>query len=98
MIRGNFFINLAIAPGLGFKGIEITGLNNEQRSHQTIGPLLQTRIAVGYEFKHFYVGATTSSIIRNFNLKDSEVNLGTGQIRLTVGARFDLENFRKTPP
>ena len=94
VIRGNFFINLAIAPGIGYKGFEIIGLDDSERSHNTLGVLLQTRIAVGYEFRRFYVGASTTSIVRNFNLQDSELNLGTGQIRLTVGTRFDLKNFR----
>jgi hypothetical protein len=90
VIRGNFFINLALAPGLGYRRYRIVDLQDETYSINTSGLQLQTRIALGYEFKRFYLGATSSTLLRNFKYDDSEMNIGTGQFRLIIGTRFDI--------
>ena len=68
----------------------MTTLDDNHRSINTLGVQLIARSAVGYEFKHFYMGLTMFVILRNFSYNVSEVNLGTGQVRLTFGKRFDI--------
>ena len=90
VLRGNFFLNLSMFPGLGYRRFELKTLDDNYRSINTLGVQLLARTAIGYEFKHFYMGLTMSVILRNFSYNVSEVNLGTGQVRLTFGKRFDL--------
>ena len=90
VLRGNFFLNLTGFPGLGYRRFDLKTMENNQTSIHTLGAQLIARTAVGYEFKHFYMGLDMSVILRNFSYKVSEVNLGTGQVRLTVGKRFDV--------
>jgi hypothetical protein len=90
VLRGNFFLNLSIFPGIGYRRFDLKTLDDSQRSIHTPGVQLLARSAMGYEFKHFYMGLTMSVILRNFSYHVSEVNLGTGQVRLTFGKRFDI--------
>jgi len=90
VIKGNFFVNLALAPGIGYRRFRIVELDNNSFFINTSGIQLQTKIAIGYEFKRFYLGATSATILRNFKHEDSEINLGAGQLRFTIGKRFDV--------
>jgi len=94
VLRGNFFINLSGFPGLGYRRFYLETLDDQHRSIHTLGVQFLARSAVGYEFKHFYMGLTMSVILRNFSYEVSEVNLGTGQVRLTFGKRFDINRKR----
>ena len=90
VLRGNFYLNLSMFPGLGYRRFDLKTLDDHHRMINTLGVQLLARSAVGYEFKHFYMGLTMSVILRNFSYEVSEVNLGTGQVRLTFGKRFDI--------
>ena len=90
VLQSNFFLNLSGFPGIGYRRFELKTLDDNHRSINTLGVQLIARSAVGYEFKHFYLGLTMSVILRNFSYDVSEVNLGTGQVRLTIGKRFDI--------
>ena len=90
VLRSNFFLNLSLFPGMGYRRFDLKTLDDTHRSINTLGVQLIARSAVGYEFKHFYMGLTMSVILRNFSYNVSEVNLGTGQVRLTFGKRFDI--------
>jgi hypothetical protein len=90
VLRSNFFLNISGFPGIGFRRFDLETMENNHRSINTLGVQLIARSAVGYEFKHFYMGLTMSVILRNFSYNVSEVNLGTGQVRLTFGKRFDI--------
>ncbi len=77
-------------PGIGFRRLAArtldggSGIVNEA-SWQVLG-----RTAMGYEFEHFYIGAMGSIILRSFEYKGYQVDLGTEQFRITVGKRFDV--------
>jgi hypothetical protein len=90
VLRGNFFLNLSMFPGIGYRRFDLKTLDDHLRTINTLGVQLIGRSAIGYEFKHFYMGLTLSVILRNFSYNVSEVNLGTGQVRLIFGKRFDL--------
>jgi hypothetical protein len=90
VLQRNFFLNLSAFPGIGYRRFNLKTLDDNHRSINTMGMQFIARSAVGYEFKHFYMGLTMSVILRNFSYDVSEVNLGTGQVRLTFGKRFDI--------
>ncbi len=90
VLGNNFFLNLSGFPGIGYRRFEMKTLDENHRSINTVGVQLIARSAVGYEFKHFYMGLNMSVILRNFSYELSQVNLGTGQVRLTFGKRFDI--------
>ena len=90
VLRGNFFLNLSMFPGIGYRRFDLKTLDDHHRTIHTLGAQLIGRSAIGYEFKHFYMGITMYVILRNFSYNVSEVNLGTGQVRLTFGKRFDI--------
>ncbi len=90
VLGNNFFLNLSGFPGIGYRRFEMKTLDENHRSINTVGVQLIARSAVGYEFKHFYMGLNMSVILRNFSYDVSQVNLGTGQVRLTFGKRFDI--------
>ncbi len=90
VIGGNFFINLQLTPGIGDRRRAArtldggSGIVNEA-AWQVLG-----RTALGYEFEHFYIGAMGSIILRSFEYKGYQVDLGTEQFRITIGKRFDV--------
>ena len=92
VMNGNFFLNVSMFPGIGYRRFDITNLDDTSRSIHTLGVQLVARSSAGYEFKHFYMGLSLSVILRNFSYHASEVNLGTGQVRLTIGKRFDISH------
>jgi hypothetical protein len=92
VLKGNFFLNLSMFPGIGYRQFDLRDLDDHRRSIHTLGVQLIARSAAGYEFKHFYLGLSMSVILRNFSYHTSEVNLGTGQVWLTIGKRFDIRH------
>jgi hypothetical protein len=92
VIRGNFYLNIGLAPGLGYKKFVLTDRDLDRHRVSTSGVLLQARLGMGYEFKRFYLGAQAVSINRNLNFEESEINLGTGQVRFIFGKRFNVQN------
>jgi hypothetical protein len=92
VIRGNFYLNIGLAPGLGYKEFVLTDRDLDRHHINTSGVLLQVRLAMGYEFRRFYLGAQAVSINRNLNFEESEINIGTGQVRFIIGKRFNIHN------
>jgi hypothetical protein len=90
VIKGNFFINFQLTPGLGYRRLEANDLAGRGGIVNKAAWQVYGRTALGYEFKSFYVGATGSIILRSFEYKDYEVDLGTEQYRIIIGKRFDV--------
>lgn len=95
VIKGNFFISLQGTPGLGLRRISGSTVNENLGIVDQLAGQFLARTALGYEFKHFYLGATASTILRSFAYKNYEVDLGTEQFRFMIGKRFDVS--RKNP-
>jgi len=94
VIKGNFFINFQLTPGIGYRRLTARTIDGgsgivNKAAWQVLG-----RTAMGYEFEHFYLGAMGSIILRSFEYKGYEVDLGTEQFRITVGKRFDVSRTR----
>ena len=94
VIRSNFFINFQLTPGIGYRRLSAKSLDGgsgivNKAAWQVLG-----RTAMGYEFESFYIGVTGSIILRSYQYKGYEVDLGTEQFRITVGKRFDVSRNR----
>ena len=90
VIRGNFYISLQATPGIGYRRLSGSTMEEGLGIVNQLAGQIQARAALGYEFKHFYLGAMGSTIIRSFKYKDYEVDLGTQQFRVMIGKRFDV--------
>ncbi len=90
VIKGNLYISLQGTPGLGYRRLSVTALNGDVEPVNQLAGQVMARLAIGYEFKHFYVGAMGSTILRSFKYKDYTVDLGTEQFRVMIGKRFDV--------
>jgi len=90
VIRGNFFISLQATPGLGYRRLSGSTVDEGLGIVNQLAGQIQAKSAIGYEFKHFYIGAMGSLILRSFKYKDYEVDLGTEQFRIMIGRRFDV--------
>ena len=94
VIRGKFFINFQLTPGMGFRRLSARTLDGGSGIVNEAALQLLGRTALGYEFKHFYAGAMASIILRSFEYKGYMVDLGTEQFRITIGKRFDVSRKR----
>jgi hypothetical protein len=94
VIKGNFFINFQLTPGIGYRRLTAKTLDGGSGIVNNAAWQVLGRTALGYEFKHFYLGVMGSIILRSFKYKDYEVDLGTEQFRITVGKRFDISSKR----
>lgn len=92
----HFFINLQLTPGLGYRRLSGVALDGSTGIVNKAAWQVFGRASIGYEFKHFYLGATASTILRSFTYKDYKVDLGTEQFRFIIGKRFDVS--RKNQP
>jgi hypothetical protein len=90
VIKGNFFLSLQGTPGMGFRRLSGSSVNGDLGIVDQLAGQFMARAAIGYEFKHFYVGATASTILRSFKYKNYVVDLGTEQFRVMIGKRFDV--------
>ncbi len=95
VIGENLFINLQLTPGLGYRRLSGTALDGNSGIVNKAAWQVYGRAAIGYEFKHFYLGATASSILRSFTYKDYKVDLGTEQFRIMIGKRFNVSRNKQ---
>ena len=90
----HFFFNLQLTPGLGYRRLTAKDLEGGSGIVNKAAWQVYGRAALGYEFKHFYLGATASTILRSFTYKEYKVDLGTEQFRIIIGKRFDVSRKR----
>ena len=90
VISKNFFVNIQATPGLGFRRLDVTAVNGESSPENSPAWQVLGRLALGYEFDWFYIGAMGSIVWRSYKYKDYEIDLGTEQFRFTIGKRFDI--------
>ena len=65
VIGRNFFINFQLTPGIGYRRLAAKTMDGgsgivNKAAWQVLG-----RSAMGYEFEHFYIGATGSIVLRS---------------------------------
>jgi len=95
VIKKNFFISLQATPGLGYRRLSVESLDHQTGDVNELAWKFLARFSLGYEFKHFYVGAKGSTIFRTIKYDSYTIDLGTEQLRIIVGKRFDVN--RKKP-
>lgn len=95
VIGKKLFINLQLTPGIGYRRLSGTALDGNSGIVNKAAWQVYGRAALGYEFKHFYLGATASTILRSFDYKDYKVDLGTEQFRIMIGRRFDVSRNKQ---
>ncbi len=93
VIARNFFISLALVPGIGLQAFSAENENKEEiASKFGFGITTTSRIALGYSKKRFYSALTFVNGSSNvFNKGKTAVNFGYGNVRFTVGYRFNLK-------
>lgn len=90
VMGSNFFISFQLTPGIGYRRLLGQSLNGHSGIVNKAAWQVYGRAAIGYEFKHFYLGATGSTILRSFTYKEYKVDLGTEQFRFILGKRINV--------
>ena len=94
----NFFLHLSGIPGFGYKNVQMDFVESDGGTEQKPDFQIYLRGAIGYESKHFYLGITASTLIRNIEYKDYDLAISTNSFRFFVGKRFNVsgKKSRKT--
>jgi len=90
VISKNFFLNVSVIPGGGYKDIRVVDNAGESDVEKQAHAQLQLRGALGYESKQFFVGISASTLIRNIEYKNYEMDLATEQLRFFIGWRLNV--------
>jgi hypothetical protein len=90
VITENLFINFQVTPGFGYRRLDVTTVGGVSSPENSPAWQVLGRLALGYEFDWFYIGAMGSIVWRSYKYKDYEIDLGTEQFRFTIGKRFDI--------
>lgn len=83
-----FFINLAAAPGLGYRHYRLQDLSNQYYHENKAAIHILARGAIGYDKRKWFINFTAAFNFRYYNYKSYEINLSTEQLRLTFGIRL----------
>ncbi|MCK5846566.1 MAG: DUF4421 family protein [Bacteroidales bacterium] len=87
----NFFINLSLVPGIGYK---MSALNdNAGKLYTNNGASIRWvgRIALGYEHKNFFLGATSVSTSNSIGYEHILASSTNSKFRFFVGKRFNCK-------
>jgi len=95
VIKKKFFASLSIAPGLGSKTLVINTNSGKSDALNGLSARFETRMALGYEHKYFYLGLAAISSLTSFEYKGVTVSTTTNKFRFFIGKRFDLEKRKK---
>jgi len=94
-----FFINLSLAPGVGYAQPEVSTSLEDMKIEPTVSASITSRLSLGYEGKHLYMGFNLVAINHNFSYEPIEVSSTTGNLRFFIGKRFDISKlFKYTNP
>jgi len=95
VISKSFFANLSVAPGFGYKQVQLTQKGGESGTESVPHGQISLRAALAYEHRSFYVGLTGSTLIRTVKYKDFTIDLSTEQFRFFIGMRLDVSAKHK---
>lgn len=88
VISKSFYLNGNIVPGVGYKDIRLVNNAGITEVERQAHAQLHLRAVLGYEHAFFYMGLTASTIIRNIEYNNYQLDIATEQIRLYIGKRF----------
>jgi len=83
-----FFINLSLAPGVGYRYLSIWNNIGKNKTKPDISGSIKGKVSMGMETKHFYFGASSIAGIESFKYEEVDISSTAGQIRFYVGKRF----------
>ncbi len=95
VVLKRFFMNGTLVPGLGIRNGEYwsNGINNRQET--TVTASVTFRLAIGYEGKKMYAGISMVSLVDSYNYESIEVASSSGNARIYIGKRFNVNRFKK---
>ena len=98
VIRKKFFLHGSIIPGLGYKNVKMNFAREGGGTEHKPDAQVFLRAAFGYELRHFYLGITASTLVRNVKYNDYNIDMSTDSFRFFVGKRFDLSKKKSGKP
>ena len=88
--KEKFIFGIAVLPGFGYQKVSVIDLNEAKGIEEQPAAQLLLRAAMGYEFKHFFLGLTGSVNFRGIDFGPYDFRLATEQFRFVVGKRFNI--------
>ncbi|MGB5171450.1 MAG: DUF4421 family protein, partial [Eudoraea sp.] len=90
IIKKAFLAGFMIAPGFGYQRVTITELDGSSGTENQPAAQVLAKVALGYEFKAFYLAITGTINFRSIDFSPYDFDLSTQQFRFIIGKRFDL--------
>ena len=90
VITKGLFLSAGITPGFGNQRIELETLEAEKSVKNSPAAQLAGRMALGYDSRYFYAGASGVVIWRNFQYKGYDLDLATEHLKVFIGKRFSV--------
>ncbi len=87
----NFFINMSLVPGIGYKRSVMYDNNNELYRNDGASMRLVGRIALGYEHPEFFLGITSISTSNSISYDNVIASSSNSKFRFFVGKRFNCK-------
>ena len=94
VVRDKFIFGIAALPGFGYQRVSVVNLSEDKDEEEQPAAQLLMRAALGYEFKHFFLGLTGSVNFRGIDFGPYDFRLATEQFRFIVGKRFNVRQRR----
>jgi hypothetical protein len=88
VIKEDFLLGIAVIPGFGYQRVSVTEIDGSTGNEDQPAGQVMARIALGYEFKHFYLALTGSANWRNIDFSPYNFKLATEQFRFIIGKRL----------
>jgi hypothetical protein len=82
------FINLSLLPGIGYRNLSIWFNRTNVKTKPGFSGSLKGRISIGYEARHFYLGASSIGGMESFKYEGVDISTTSGQLRFYIGKRF----------
>lgn len=95
VIHKKIFMSLSLVPGLGSKSLVITTNTGVSDRAHGVSSRFDSRLAIGYEHKHFYLGFGAITSLNSFTYQNLTVSTSTSKFRFYIGKRFNLKKGKK---
>ena len=81
---------MSFVPGLGSKTLAITSNRGTKDNIHGVSFRIESRFAIGYEHKYFYLGLGSLISSNGFKYENIEVATSTTKFRFYIGKRFNV--------
>jgi len=90
-----FFLHASAIPGVGYKNVQMNFTQESGDAEHQFDFQVFLRGAFGYEWKHLYLGITASTLIRNVEYKNYDLDMSTDSFRFFIGKRFNVSGKKQ---